>query len=152
LEFLLCTLTPEVQCRLVHRNHMIWLTEIKKNWRNENDLKQPYWKTVETEAESIPLACIYMIVHSYGMVKSERVKPFYGPKLHFLVKWCDNAHVFHKWVKCRPSNITGWAALLSRTILMNYTKKCIWKVLFIYDINKTKIKQTKTKHMRWANN
>ena len=134
MEFLLCTLTPEVQCRLVHRNHVIWRTEIKKNWRNENDLKQPYWKTVETEAESIPLACIYMIVHSYG-----RVKPFYGPKLH----------VFHK---CRPSNITGWAALLSRTILMNYTKKCIWKVLFIYDINKTKIKQTKTKHMRWANN
>jgi hypothetical protein len=34
LEFLLCTLTPEVQCRLVHRNHVIWRTKIKKCWRN----------------------------------------------------------------------------------------------------------------------
>jgi hypothetical protein len=29
LEFLLCTLTPEVQCRLVHRNHVIWRTKIQ---------------------------------------------------------------------------------------------------------------------------
>jgi hypothetical protein len=38
--FLLCTLTPEVQCRLVHRNHVIWRTKIAKFWRNENDSKQ----------------------------------------------------------------------------------------------------------------
>jgi hypothetical protein len=42
LEFLLCTLTPEVQCRLVHRNHVIWRTKITKFWRNGNDSKQPY--------------------------------------------------------------------------------------------------------------
>jgi hypothetical protein len=43
LEFLLCTLTPEVQCRLVHRNHVIWWPKITKFWRNVNDSKQPYW-------------------------------------------------------------------------------------------------------------
>ena len=42
LEFLLCTLTPEVQCRLVRRNHVIWRTKITKFWRNGNDSKQPY--------------------------------------------------------------------------------------------------------------
>jgi hypothetical protein len=36
------TLTPEVQCRLVHQNHVIWRTKITKFWRNENDSKQPY--------------------------------------------------------------------------------------------------------------
>jgi hypothetical protein len=41
LEFLLCTLTPEVQYRLVHRNHVIWRTKITKFWRNGNDSKQP---------------------------------------------------------------------------------------------------------------
>ena len=43
MEFLLCTLTPEVQCRLVHRNHVIWRTKITKFWRNGNDSKQPYY-------------------------------------------------------------------------------------------------------------
>jgi hypothetical protein len=43
LEFLLCTLTPGVQCRLFHRNHVIWRTKITKCWRNGNDSKQPYW-------------------------------------------------------------------------------------------------------------
>ena len=42
MEFLLCTLIPEVQCRLVHRNHVIWRTKITKFWRNGNDSKQPY--------------------------------------------------------------------------------------------------------------
>jgi hypothetical protein len=37
-----CTLTPEVQCRIVHRNHVIWRTKIIKFWRNGNDSKQPY--------------------------------------------------------------------------------------------------------------
>ena len=37
------TLTPEVQCRLVHRNHVIWPTKITKFWRNGNDSKQPYY-------------------------------------------------------------------------------------------------------------
>jgi len=36
LEFLLCTLTPEVQCRLVHRNHVIWRTKITKYLWNGN--------------------------------------------------------------------------------------------------------------------
>jgi hypothetical protein len=38
----LCTLTPEVQCRLVHRNHVIWRTKITRFWRNGNDSKQPW--------------------------------------------------------------------------------------------------------------
>jgi hypothetical protein len=42
LEFLLCTLTPEVQCQEFHRNHVIWRTKIAKCWRNGNDSKQPY--------------------------------------------------------------------------------------------------------------
>ena len=40
MEFLLCTLTPEVQCWLVHRNHVIWRTKITKCWQNGNDSKQ----------------------------------------------------------------------------------------------------------------
>ena len=47
MEFLLCTLTPEVQCRLVHRNHVIWRTKITKFWWNGNDSKQPYWDDIE---------------------------------------------------------------------------------------------------------
>jgi hypothetical protein len=43
LEILLCTLAPEVQCRLVHRNHVICRTKITKFWRNGNDSKQPYY-------------------------------------------------------------------------------------------------------------
>jgi hypothetical protein len=31
---------PEVQSRLVHRNHVIWRTKITKFWRNGNDSKQ----------------------------------------------------------------------------------------------------------------
>ena len=42
MEFLLCTLTPEVQCFTVHPNHMIWRTKIRKFWRPGNDSKQPY--------------------------------------------------------------------------------------------------------------
>ena len=45
MDFLLCTLTPEVQCRLVHRNHKIWRTKITKFWRNGNDSKQPSLRT-----------------------------------------------------------------------------------------------------------
>ena len=36
MEFFLCTLTPDVQCRLVHRNHVIWRTKITKFWQNGN--------------------------------------------------------------------------------------------------------------------
>jgi hypothetical protein len=43
-EFLLCTLTPEVQCQEFHRNHVIWRTKITKFWRNGNDSKQLYWE------------------------------------------------------------------------------------------------------------
>jgi hypothetical protein len=32
----------EVQCRLVHRNHVIWRTKITKFWRNGNDSKQRF--------------------------------------------------------------------------------------------------------------
>jgi hypothetical protein len=46
LMFLLCTLTPEVQCLTFHRNHVIWPTKITKCWRNGNDSKQPYWNIV----------------------------------------------------------------------------------------------------------
>jgi hypothetical protein len=44
---LLCKLTPKVQCRLVHRNHVIWRTKITKFWQNGNDTKQPYstWRS-----------------------------------------------------------------------------------------------------------
>jgi hypothetical protein len=42
LEFLLCTLTPEVQHWAFHRNHVIWRTKITKLWRNGNDSKWPY--------------------------------------------------------------------------------------------------------------
>ena len=42
LEFLLCTLTPEVQCFTFHRKHLIWRTKITKFWQNGNDSKQPY--------------------------------------------------------------------------------------------------------------
>ena len=42
MEFLLCTLTPEVQCWTFHRNHVIWRTKITTFWRNGNDSKQPY--------------------------------------------------------------------------------------------------------------
>jgi hypothetical protein len=41
--FVVSTLTPEVQCRLVYRNHVIWRTKITKCLRNENDSKQPYY-------------------------------------------------------------------------------------------------------------
>jgi hypothetical protein len=44
---LLCTLTPKVQCWLVHRNHVIWRTTIRKFWRNGNDSKQPYSPLME---------------------------------------------------------------------------------------------------------
>jgi hypothetical protein len=37
--------SPEVQCRLVHRNHVIWRRKITKFWRNGNDSKQPYCLT-----------------------------------------------------------------------------------------------------------
>jgi hypothetical protein len=40
LEFLLCTLTPEIQCQEFHRNHVIWRTKIIKFWRNGDDSKQ----------------------------------------------------------------------------------------------------------------
>ena len=43
LEFLLCTLTSEVQCQLVHRNHVIWRTKITFFLRNGNDSKQRCW-------------------------------------------------------------------------------------------------------------
>ena len=39
----MCTLTPEVQCRLFHRNHVIRRTKITKFSRNGNDSKQPYF-------------------------------------------------------------------------------------------------------------
>jgi hypothetical protein len=42
LEFLLCTLTLEVQCQEFHRNHVIWLTKITKFSRNGIDSKQRY--------------------------------------------------------------------------------------------------------------
>ena len=42
MEFLLCTLTPEVQCFTFHRKHLIWRTKITKFWQNGNDSKQPY--------------------------------------------------------------------------------------------------------------
>jgi hypothetical protein len=35
------TLTPEVEFRLGHRNHVNWRTKITKFWRNGNDSKQP---------------------------------------------------------------------------------------------------------------
>jgi hypothetical protein len=40
LEFLLCTLTPEVQCQEFHRNHVIWRTKITKIFTE--------WKWFET--------------------------------------------------------------------------------------------------------
>jgi hypothetical protein len=43
-EFLLCILTSEVQCRLIHRIHVIWRTKITIFWRNGNDWEQPYWQ------------------------------------------------------------------------------------------------------------
>ena len=42
LEFLLCTLTPEVQCLTFHRNHVVWQMKITNFWRNGNDSKQEY--------------------------------------------------------------------------------------------------------------
>jgi hypothetical protein len=42
LEYLFCTLTPEVQCFTVHPSPMIWQTKIRKFWRTGNDSKQPY--------------------------------------------------------------------------------------------------------------
>jgi hypothetical protein len=43
LEFLLCTLTPEVQCSTFLRNHVIWQTKIILFGRIGNDWKQSYW-------------------------------------------------------------------------------------------------------------
>ena len=37
----MCTLTPEVQCRIFQWNHVIWRTKITNFWRNGNDSKQP---------------------------------------------------------------------------------------------------------------
>ena len=64
MDFLLCTLTPEVQCRLVHRNHVIWRTKITKFWRNGNESKQPYY--------NIPV-CICFIMFSNNNTHNEQL-------------------------------------------------------------------------------
>ena len=46
MEFSLCTLTPEVQCLTFHQNHVVWQTKIKSFWRNGNDSKQPYCRSI----------------------------------------------------------------------------------------------------------
>jgi hypothetical protein len=60
-EFLLCTLTPEVQYQEFHRNHVIWRTKITKFWWNGNDSKQPYW-ILEFEIFLISFFYLYFLV------------------------------------------------------------------------------------------
>ena len=68
MEFLLCTLTPQVQRWAFHWNHVIWRKKITKCWRNGNDSKQPYCVVCPYSIDGFWLFCWYFQAFGHCVV------------------------------------------------------------------------------------
>jgi hypothetical protein len=116
LEFLLCTLTPDVQHWAFHRNHVIWRTKITKFWRNGNDSKWPYCLITYYYIDRCELWGFFREINS-GIFTCENISCFppelllHNYKCSGYVPGCAtvNTHTLVSWKEIREMSLTTLA-------------------------------------------